>query len=195
MPHPGSWGHLFLAANPLLSSRLFAAIESSGFEKRGEVVRTVRTLRGGDRPKGAETEYPDIAVMPRARWEPWGIFLKPLNCKTAAANLRRWGAGGLRRVSVEQPFSDLISSHPASAAERMIAPHPTLKPQSFLRQVVWAALPEGGVVLDPFAGSGSSLAAAAACGVVAFGIERDTEFFAMAIQAVPKLALWREPQK
>ena len=183
-------GHMFMAANPLLSSGLFAAIEASGFEKRGEVVRTVRTLRGGDRPKGSEGEYRDISVMPRSCWEPWGIFRKPMDCSTVAANLRRWGTGGLRRISDEQPFSDMIPSHPASASERKLAPHPSLKPQAFLRQVVRAALPEGGVVLDPFAGSGSTLAAAAACGVDAYGIERDAAFFEMAVQAVPRLAMF-----
>ncbi len=43
--------HVILAANPLLSSRLFSAIAESSFDMRGEVVRIVRTLRGDDRSK------------------------------------------------------------------------------------------------------------------------------------------------
>jgi len=181
-------GHVFLASNPLLSTGTFAAVAEAGFEKRGEVIRLVTTLRGGDRPKGAHDEFPDVSVMPRAAWEPWGLFRKPLD-GTVAENLRRWGAGGLRRRSAEEPFRDVIPCAPARGAERRIAPHPSLKPQRFLRQIVRAALPIGtGIVLDPFAGSGSTLAAAMHLGVGSIGVERDADYLALATDAVPRLA-------
>ncbi len=181
-------GHLILAANPLLSSRIFAAVELSGFDKRGEVIRIVGALRGDDRPKNAETEFPDIRVMPRAQYEPWGLFRKRPATRTVAENLRVYGAGGLRRVSDSQPFSDLIESAPAGKRERELAPHPSIKPQRFLRKIVRAAMPFGTILLDPFAGSGSTLAAAAAVGVDAIGFERDAQFHSMAVRAVPLLA-------
>jgi DNA modification methylase len=57
--------------------------------------------------------------------------------------------------------------------ERDIADHPSLKPQSFLRQVVHAALPLGeGIIVDPFMGSGSTVAAAEALGLHSIGVER-----------------------
>jgi DNA modification methylase len=50
-------------------------------------------------------------------------------------------------------------------------------------------LPLGeGVVLDPFAGSGSTLAAATAVGYDSIGIEIDMKFAALARNAIPKLA-------
>src|SRR5437762_3815468 len=73
--------------------------------KRGEIIRLVQTLRGGYKPKGAEEDFPEISVMPRSCWEPWGIFRKPME-GTVAENLRRWGAGGLDRKSTR-----LNSSH------------------------------------------------------------------------------------
>jgi len=74
-------------------------------------------------------------------------------------------------------------------AEREIAPHPSLKPQKLLRHLVRASLPTGeGVVLDPFMGSGSTIAAALALGVKAIGVERQPEYFGMAVSAVPRLA-------
>ncbi|MBN1285232.1 MAG: site-specific DNA-methyltransferase [Anaerolineae bacterium] len=183
---PGA--HLFVAANPLLSHVVFSAIASAGLEKRGEIIRLVRTFRGGDRPKGAEKEFEDLCTMPRATYEPWGLFRKPLEGRVVD-NLRKWKTGALRRPAVDVPFSDVIESTRTPRAERDIAPHPSLKPQRFLRQLVWAALPFGeGVVLDPFMGSGSAVAAAEALGVESIGLEIDPEYFQMAEQAIPRLA-------
>lgn len=181
-------GHIFIASNPLLSTMTFHAFQRTGLEKRGEVIRLVQTLRGGDRPKGAESEFPDVSMMARSCWEPWGIFRKPLE-GTAAENLRKWGTGGLRRISDDEPFKDVIVCSPTRGAERDIAPHPSLKPQRFMRQIVRAALPLGlGIVYDPFAGSGSTLAAAQALGYFTVGTDRDVEYFAMGRDAVPALA-------
>jgi DNA modification methylase len=181
-------GHVFVASNPLLSTMTFHAFQEAGLEKRGEVIRLVQTLRGGDRPKGAEEDFPEVSMMPRSCWEPWGVFRKPLD-GTAAENLRRWGTGGLRRVSAGEPFKDVIACSPTRGREREIAPHPSLKPQRFLRQLVQAALPLGvGIVYDPFAGSGSTLAAAEAVGYRAVGTERDPDYVGMASRAFGALA-------
>lgn len=180
-------GHIFIASNPLLSSMTFHAFQSAGLEKRGEVIRLVQTLRGGDRPKGAEQEFHQVSMMPRSCWEPWGIFRKPLQ-GTAAENLRQWGTGGLRRVSDSEPFKDVIVCSPTRGLERNIAPHPSLKPQRFVRQIVRAALPLGlGIIYDPFAGSGSTLAAADSMGYTSIGTDRDAQYFAMGCKAFPAL--------
>jgi site-specific DNA-methyltransferase (adenine-specific) len=181
-------GHVFIASNPLVSTMTFHAFIESGFEKRGEVIRLVQTLRGGDRPKGAEEEFMDVTVMPRSCWEPWGIFRKPFG-GTVAENLREWGAGGLRRIGEEEPFKDVIQCSPTRSPEKDIAPHPSLKPQRFLRRVVRATLPLGiGIIYDPFAGSGSTLAAAEAIGYHALGTDSDRQYFAMAKDAFERLS-------
>lgn len=181
-------GHILIASNPLLSTRTFKCFEDAGFEKRGEVIRLVQTLRGGDRPKGSETKYNEVTVMPRSCWEPWGLFRKPLSEKTVAANLLRWGTGGLRRISNTEPFRDVIESAPTRGSEREISPHPSLKPQLFMRQVVRAMLPLGrGVLYDPFMGGGATLAAAARLGYKAIGTEIDAEYAQMACQGIPTL--------
>lgn len=180
-------GHLFLASNPLLSTVTFSAIQQAGFEKRGEIIRQVQTLRGGDRPKGAEAEFAEVSVMARSCWEPWGMFRKPFD-GTVADNLRRWGAAGLRRISSDVPFKDVIRCSPTRGAEKKIAPHPSLKPQRFLRRVVRASLPLGtGLVYDPFAGSGSTLAAAQAVGYRSVGTDHDLECFELARTAFAQL--------
>lgn len=181
-------GHVFIASTPLLSDILSKAMRDAGFERRGEIIRTVTTLRGGDRPKGAEEEYSNMSVIPKGVWEPWGLYRKPLSEKTVAENLKVWKAGALRREASEIPFSDLITSEKTPQIERKIAPHPSIKPQSFMRKIVYASLPFGsGTVLDPFAGSGATLAAADFWGYESIGIEKDQKFFEMAQAAIPLL--------
>ena len=181
-------GHIFIATNPLVSHLVYEPLVATGFEKRGEIIRTVYTLRGGDRPKNAHDEFPEVSVMPKSTWEPWGLFRKPCEGRVQD-NLRKWKTGGLRRTAEGQPFRDLIESSPARGQEREIAPHPSLKPQRFMRQIVRASLPLGkGVILDPFMGSGSTIAAAAACGLRSIGVESNPEFYLMAVSAIPRLA-------
>ena len=181
-------GHVFIATNPLVSHFVYDAFLSTGFEKRGEIIRTVYTLRGGDRPKNAHEEFSEVCVMPKSTWEPWGLFRKPCEGRVQD-NLRKWRTGGLRRISSSEPFKDLIESSPARGVERQIADHPSIKPQRFLRQLARAALPLGeGVILDPFMGSGSTVAAATACGLRAIGIEINAEYYVMAVKAIPRLA-------
>ena len=183
---PGA--HVMVASNPLLVHRVAAALEDSGFEPRGMIIRTTQTLRGGDRPKGAHDRYENVTVMPKSLWEPWVLVRRPISEGTVALNLDRWGTGGLRR-SAEGPFRDLVVSSPTRGAERDIAPHPSLKPQKLLRHLVKAILPLGaGIVLDPFAGSGSTLAAAEAVGCESIGVELDSHYFELARQAIPLLA-------
>ncbi len=183
---PGA--HIFIATNPLVSHLVYEPLIAAGFEKRGEIIRAIQTLRGGDRPKNAHKEFSDVTVMPRSCWEPWGLFRKPCEGRVQD-NLRKWRTGGLRRISRTEPFKDLIYSSPARGFERQIAPHPTLKPQYFLRQIVRASLPFGeGMILDPFMGSGSTIAASSALGYSSIGLELDTEYFEMAMGSIPRLA-------
>jgi site-specific DNA-methyltransferase (adenine-specific) len=181
-------GHLFVAANPLLSHLVYLPMVEAGFEKRGEIIRLVQTLRGGDRPKNAHEEFADVSVMPRSGWEPWGLFRKPCEGRVQD-NLRKWKTGGLRRVSGEQPFLDVIPSAPTRPAERALSNHPSLKPQAFMRRIVRAALPLGeGVVLDPFMGGGATIAAAVAVGYESIGVELDAMFYDIAEAGIPRLA-------
>jgi DNA modification methylase len=171
---PGA--HVAVAANPLLSHMIVQALGGAGFEHRGAVIRLVQTMRGGDRP---------------SMHEPWVLARKPLEGRVQD-NLRKWGTGGLRRPSDERPFGDVIRSAPTRKEERALAPHPSLKPQAFLREIVRAILPLGeGIVLDTFAGSGSTLAAAEAVGYSSIGIDLDPEFAELARTAIPALSKLR----
>ena len=182
---PGA--NVIVASNPLVSHIVARALSEAGLERRGEIVRLTMTMRGGDRPKGAHEEFRDISVMPRSMWEPWLVFRKQLDGRVQD-NLRKWKTGGFRRPEPGKPFGDVIPSAPSRKAERRIAPHPSLKPQAFLRRVVRAVLPLGeGRILDPFAGSGSTLAACNAMSYKSVGVEQDLHYFSLAVESIPKL--------
>lgn len=185
-------GNVIVASNPLLSHIVAAAMSEAGLELRGHIARLTMTMRGGDRPKNAHQEFDDVSVMPRSMWEPWVVLRRSPEGRVQD-NLRKWKTGGFRRLSADRPFGDVIRSNPTSKTERSLAPHPSLKPQDFLRQIVRAALPLGqGTILDPFAGSGSTLAAANAVGYASIGVESDAKYVAVAKRAIGKLALLRQ---
>lgn len=183
-------GHVFIASNAFLAPLVYCALMTGGLEFRGQIIRLVRTLRGGDRPKNAESEFSGVSSLPRGCYEPWGVFRKRMLPGMKVSDcLRQFQTGGLRRTADDLPFSDVIPSSRTPRRERLIANHPSLKPQSFLRQIVWAALPLGtGIIVDPFAGSGSTVAAAEAMGMSAIGVERFAEYYKMARDAIPRLA-------
>jgi DNA modification methylase len=183
---PGA--HVMLASQCLVSHLVAQAFCMAGFESRGQIVRIVKTLRGGDRPKFGDKEYREVSVIPRSCFEPWLLFRKPCEGRVTQ-NLKRFGTGALRRPSEDVPFPDLIRVSPARPSERAIANHPSLKPQALMRALVRASLPLGkGVVLDPFMGAGSTIAAAKSLGLESVGVELDQKYYSMARSAIPRLA-------
>jgi site-specific DNA-methyltransferase (adenine-specific) len=183
-------GHIFIASNSFLCQLVFQALSESGLEFRGQLIRLVRTLRGGDRPKNAEEEFPNVCSMPRGAYEPWGIFRKPMDQRMKVSDcLREWQTGGLRCRPEGTPFTDVIECGRTPQEEKRLANHPSLKPQAILRELVYSVLPLGkGIVCDPFLGSGSTIAAAEALGITAIGVEKFPEYFELAKKAIPLLS-------
>ena len=178
-----------VAGHPMLQYLVQGGMAEAGFEVRGAIMRLYTSFRGGDRPKGAEQEFAEVSVTPRSACEPWMLFRKPLSERTVAENLRRWGTGGLRRLAVDKPLPEAIASGRTPDAETAISDHPCLKPQHWLRILTRALLPLGhGVILDPFLGSGSTIAAAQAVGYDALGVEIDETYFIQARAQIPQLA-------
>lgn len=195
-------GHVFVATTQLLMHEVSKQLDEAGLERRDVLFRESKTLRGGDRPKGAHDhpEYKMVSSMPRVWWEPWLLYRKPFDGRLEE-NLEKWQTGGLRRESEDRPFVDLLKNGKTPSEETEIVKqahpggedeaeaHPNLKPQYLMRELCHAALPlQQGVILDPFMGSGSTIAAAHALGYEAVGIELDDTFYQMADSAIPKLA-------
>lgn len=68
---------------------------------------------------------------------------------------------------------------PASR-EKIFGKHPTQKPLALLERIILASTKENDLILDPFMGSGTTGVAAVKLGRQFIGIERDSEYFALA---------------
>jgi len=184
---PGA--HACVAGHPILQHHVQGAMAEAGFEVRPAIMRLYYSFRGGDRPKNAEAEFPEVCVSPKGAYEPWMLFRKPIEGGTVAENLLRWKTGALRRLSADKPLPDAFPSGRTPKREEAISDHPCLKPQHFMRIIVRALLPLGeGRILDPFMGSGSTIAAAKAIGYASTGLEIDSAYFHLAEKAIPRLA-------
>ena len=64
--------------------------------------------------------------------------------------------------------------------------HPTVKPTELMRYLCRLVTPQGGIVLDPFMGSGSTGKAAVMSGFKFVGIEMDEEYFEIACTRIKK---------
>jgi hypothetical protein len=141
----------------------------------------------------------------KACHEPIVLARKPLSEKTIAANvlLHRTGAlnlGGCRvtgRLEPSRSATNLMHdgstamddvfplgekryfySAKAGKADRAGSTHPTVKPLKLMRWLVRLVTPPGGVVLDPFAGSGSTIEAALLEGARTIGCEITSDYWA-----------------
>jgi site-specific DNA-methyltransferase (adenine-specific) len=92
---------------------------------------------------------------------------------------RRWTDDGTR----------IMRSVIEARSMRGLAIHPTEKPLGILDPLIRYACPPGGLVLDPFAGSGSTLDAARQCGRRAIGIEAHEPYIEAAARRLSALIL------
>lgn len=72
--------------------------------------------------------------------------------------------------------------------------HQTQKPLELMQRVLRVVAPAGGAVLDPFAGSGTTGAAALSLGMSFFGIEREPQYVEIARRRCAHAAETRQPE-
>jgi hypothetical protein len=96
--------------------------------------------------------------------------------------LHDYGHTDAAEMTDRKPDSAGLSSPRAGAGRTSGAKnhHPTVKPTSLMRYLVRLVTPKGGLVLDPFAGSGTTLIAAYREDCRAIGIELDPDYYRMA---------------
>jgi site-specific DNA-methyltransferase (adenine-specific) len=104
---------------------------------------------------------------------------------------RNAGLDGLPERSAAERYQT-ISTLNAEHQQRLPAAnhHPTVKPVALMRWLVRLVTPPGGTVLDPFAGSGTTLVAATLEGFDAIGIEMTDDY----LPIIEGRVAWAEQQ-
>lgn len=101
----------------------------------------------------------------------WGTFLSDAEVA--------WCAGGHGAYCCEVPWSPPARAMDAGGdPQTPVSIHPTQKPTALMRWCIEKArLPAGGTILDPYAGSGSTIVAAVQMRHPAIGIEIEERYF------------------
>ena len=128
-------------------------------------------------------DVPSVAI-----WAECLRVLKPGGHLLAFAGTRTQHRMAVRIEDAGFEIRDMIawvygSGFPKSldvSSERQGVTHPTVKPLDLMAYLCRLVTPPGGVVLDPFMGSGTTIKAALAEGFQGIGIERDPVYFTMA---------------
>jgi site-specific DNA-methyltransferase (adenine-specific) len=200
-------GHVIAASGTKTYHRLACAVEDAGFEIRDMLSWLYATgfphSHGVDRlmngaPDAADWQGWETHLKPAC--EPWVMARKPL-AGTVADNVRAHGCGALNVGACQLaggrwPANLMHDNDPetvagfppgaaryffsakADALDRHGSAHPTVKPLALMRWLCRLVTPPGGVILDPFAGTGSTGLAAAVEGFDCVLIEREAEFVA-----------------
>jgi site-specific DNA-methyltransferase (adenine-specific) len=121
---------------------------------------------------------------------PWGALHldPPVTLDATARQVRRkqrpthMGDIGTGSYVSEDGGPRLMRSVIYARSEHGRAVHPMQKPLGVMRPLVTYSVPVGGLVLDPFAGSGSTLLVARETGRRAIGIEIDPDYCARAVE-------------
>lgn len=107
-------------------------------------------------------------------------------CAKASKSERNAGLEGMPLVKL-QDFADGSKRKLVAQAESDKNPnlprqnfHPTVKPIKLMSYLINLVTPPGGIVLEPFMGSGTTGVAAKLLGFKFIGIERDPDYFAIA---------------
>jgi site-specific DNA-methyltransferase (adenine-specific) len=80
--------------------------------------------------------------------------------------------------------------------EKRHGKHPTQKPLALLDRILKASCPDGGIVLDPFSGSGTTGIAAVRAGHPYIGIEREAEFLQLSrLRLLDEVPTWKTGKK
>ena len=106
----------------------------------------------------------------------------PSTCATCAGHITSPGTSQQAFPSPEAPGAARFLLIPkAPTRERTLSdgrrsPHPTQKPEALIRHLVTLVTPPGGLVLDPFLGSGTLGVVCDGLGMRWQGIEREPEY-------------------
>lgn len=140
----------------------------------------------------------DLDGYQRAAGVSLNLSVKPMPLKAAQGHeLGRFPANVLiddtAGAAIDQqtgePVARFFYSAKADSAERPVVDgvaHPTVKPLALMEWLIRLVTPPGGTVLEPFAGSGTTLEAAQYTGHRAIGIEKGDEYLPLIVHRLER---------
>jgi DNA modification methylase len=184
-PEGGRW-----PANVILTDPIFdgdtPGVVGGGIADGGISVRRNGVAGSPDSPVGNFG-----AVMapgtPDAGYGDSGTYSRFFLIPKAARTDREPVLGGLPERAIKAPGMSGVTTVTNGTSDKQYEGntkranvHPTVKPTDLMRHLVRLVTPPGGVVLDPFLGSGTTAIAAELEGFEWVGIEREAEYCAIA---------------
>lgn len=152
-------------------------VKSGGMESLNRANAEQHSYRPDGYQKGENIlDITAPATDDARQWEGWGTALKPSHEPIVVAV--KPGASPFMDLAELNVRGSSLYFPKANKKERPVVngvSHATVKPLALMRYLVTIACPEGGVVLDPFAGSGTTMEAAVLEGRQAIGVELTLE--------------------
>jgi site-specific DNA-methyltransferase (adenine-specific) len=203
------WGTALKPAHEpiVLARKALAGTVSENVGEHGTGALNIDGARVGDEPRlnypawnrpGQPTYMMGVKGMPEhapkkaavGRWPPNVVFSHAEDCAEDAC------ASGCAVAELEQQAPGVprffpVFRYQAKVSTRERGPgndHPTVKPLGLMDWLVRLVTPPGGLVLDPFMGSGTTLVAARALGRRAIGIEMDPDYCRLARKRISAAA-------
>ena len=169
------------AAQPFTSALGSSAIQHLRYSLTWDKVRPVGHLNAKVRPM---QRHEDVLVFCRTAppYFPQGLVYAPMvNRRTTSGT--NYGAAGTENVSEYTNYPQSILRFESAQTGKF---HPTQKPVALFEYLIRTYTNAGEIVLDPFAGSGTTAIAAIQSGRRWICIERDPGYFASAVARVKK---------
>lgn len=136
------------------------------------------------RPRGAASGDGWGMTATGAEYADTGGPSRYFYCAKASRREREAGVGGQGRNVHPPSGDDRCWDIPGSRSQPRHNVHPCVKPVALMRWLVRLVTPPGGLVLDPFAGSGSTGIACLLEGMEFVGIEREAEYVEIARERI-----------
>ena len=157
----------------------------------GSETVTINTFDDGAKPFGGGAGHAYTGRQSQGRW-PANVALDPEAGAMLGEPARFFYQAKASKKEREEGLEDFTPKQVNDGRETSIDnayqrgdtkrrnTHPTVKPIELMRWLVRMVTPPGGIVCDPFCGSGSTGCAAVSEGFDFVGIEREAEFAALA---------------
>ena len=183
---PGAYIAVFNSTRTV--GQVQVALENVGFYARDILVYRrqsgiPRGLNLASKLRKLGHEVPDEATKLhsalRNEWEGVALLQKPL-VKNYFTTYEAYGTGLMETINPDGGFqSNILEGFRPDSDDRKVN-HPTNKPLALMKKLVSMLVPENQNVIDPFAGSGTTLLAAKSLQRSSLGIEADPDYVEIA---------------